>query len=81
MEGLIIQRNFAFQIGLGMTIKTAFRKHYENRLKQLKTASTNSPWAYTGGLIIGRNFASEIWRAYYYYYYLFFFFLEGGLII
>ena len=26
-----------------------------------KTASTNSPWAYSAGLIIGRIFASEIW--------------------
>ena len=31
MEGLIIGRNFAFQNGLGLTIKTA---------------STNSPWPY-----------------------------------
>ena len=45
-------------------------KHYENSLKQLKTASTNSPWAYIregllsegflglrfGGLIFGRAY-------------------------
>ena len=37
----------------------------KNSLKQLKTASTNSPWAYSGGLIIGRIFASEIWGAYF----------------
>ena len=30
-------------------------KHYEKSLKQLKTANTNSPWAYQ------RIFASEIW--------------------
>ena len=61
-EGLIIGRNFAFQNGLGLTIKTA---------------STNSPWVYIrdcllsegylrlrfGGLIFGRAF---------------FFFFEGG---
>ena len=36
-------------------------KHYENSLKQLKTASTNSPWAYIWeGFIIGRIFVSEI---------------------
>ena len=54
-EGLIIGRNFAFQNGLGLTIKTA---------------STNSPWAYIregllsegflclrfGGLIFGRAY-------------------------
>ena len=54
-EGLIIERNFAFQNGLGLTIKTA---------------STNSPWAYIregllsegfvrlrfGGLIFGRAY-------------------------
>ena len=43
-KGLIIGTNFAFQTGLGLTIKTA-EQHYENSLKQLKTASTNSPWA------------------------------------
>ena len=65
-EGLIIGRNFEFQNGLGLTIKTA---------------STNSPWAYIregllskgfvrlrfGGLIFGRAF--------------FFFWGGGGLII
>ena len=38
--------------------------HYENSLKHLETASTNSPWAYIrggGGLIIGGIFASENW--------------------
>ena len=55
LEGLIIGRNFAFQNGLGLTIKTA---------------SINSPWAYIwegllsegfvrlrfGGLIFGRAY-------------------------
>ena len=55
MEGLIIGGNFAFQNGLDLTIKTA---------------STNSPWAYIregllsegylhlrfGGLIFGRAY-------------------------
>ena len=36
-------------------------------LKQLRTANSNSPWTYhdSGGLIIGRIFASEIWGAYF----------------
>ena len=51
-------------------------KHYENSLKQLKTASTNSPWAYIreglllegflrlrfGGLVFGRAY---FWGYYY----------------
>ena len=50
-------------------------KHYENSLKQLKTASTNSPWAYFreglllegylrlrfGGLIFGRAYFFFFW--------------------
>ena len=68
-EGLIFGRNFAFQSGLGLTIKTA---------------STNSPSAYIregllsegfvrlrfGGLIFGRA-----------YLFIYFFFGGGGLII
>ena len=50
-EELIIGGNFAFQNGLGLTIKTA---------------NSNSPWVYIGGrVIIGRVFASEIWGAYF----------------
>ena len=66
MEGLIIGRNFAFQNGLGSPNKNS-PKHYENSLKQLKNASTNSPWAYPGGLVIRRivNVASEMWGAYF----------------
>ena len=45
-EGLIIGRNFAFQNGFGLTIKTAQHTAITNSLKQLKTVSTNSPWAY-----------------------------------
>ena len=44
-EGLIIGRNFAFQNGLGLTI-TEKPKTLRKQLKQPKTASTNSPWAY-----------------------------------
>ena len=33
---------------------------------------------YLGGLIIGRIFASEIWRGYFLFIYLFFFFWGGG---
>ena len=64
MEGLI-GRNFAFQNGLGSTLKTA-----KTLRKQYKTASTNSSWTYNregllsegrlrlrfGGLIFGRVF-------------------------
>ena len=65
-EGPVIGRNFAFQNGFGLSIKTA---------------SSNSLWGYIrgGGLMTGRVFASEIWglifgRAY-------FFWGGGGLII
>ena len=40
--------------------------NYENKLKQLQAASTNSPMGlYSGELIIRRIFASEIWGAYF----------------
>ena len=68
LEGLVIGRNFAFQNELGLTMKQpeTLRKQPE----QLKTASTNSPWAYIreglllegflrlrfGGLIFGRAY-------------------------
>ena len=53
-----------FQNGLGLTIKTASAMHY---LKPLKTASTNSPWAYIWeGLFI------------YLFIYFYFFFFGGG---
>ena len=62
-------------------------KYQENSLKQLKTASTNSSMGlYSGGLIIGMTFASEIWRAYFQegllllllFIIIFFFFGGGG---
>ena len=31
-------------------------KHYENSLKQLKTASTNSPWAYIRESLLPEDF-------------------------
>ena len=37
-------------------------KHYENSLKQLKTANTNSPWACILGAYYRKDFASEIWE-------------------
>ena len=40
-EGLIIKRNFAFQNGLGLTIKTA---------------STNNPWAYVREGLLSEGF-------------------------
>ena len=62
MEGLIIGRNFAFQNGLGLTIKTA---------------STNSPWAYIREGLLSEGylclrFGGLICRRAY------FFFLGGG---
>ena len=42
-EGLVVGRNFAFQNGFGLSIKTAKNT---NSLKQLKTANPNRPWAY-----------------------------------
>ena len=43
-EGIIIGRKFAFQNGLGLTIKQP--KTLRKQLKKLKNASTiNSPWA------------------------------------
>ena len=63
-----------FQNGLGLTISSL--KYYENSLKQLTKASTNSPWAYIwegllsegylrlrfGRLIFG---GAYFWGAYY----------------
>ena len=41
-------------------------KHYENTPKQLKTASTNSLWAYIQeGLLWEGFFASDIWGAHF----------------
>ena len=42
-------------------------KYYENSLKQLKTASTNSPLAYfqEGSLLEGYLGVSEIWGTYF----------------
>ena len=54
----LIGRNFAFQNGLGFTIKTP-----QTLRKQPKTANTNSPWE--EGLVIGWVFASEICGAYF----------------
>ena len=64
LEGLIIGRNFAFQNGLGLTIKTA---------------STNSLWAYIREGLSSEGFpgASEIWGAYFREG-LFLFFFWGG---
>ena len=43
----------------------------------IKTANSNSPWA-SGGLIIGRIFASEIWGRGVIFGRAFFFFWGGG---
>ena len=57
--GLIVERNFVFQNGLGLTIKNSLT-HYENSLKQL--ALTTSICLYLGGLVVRSIFASEIWE-------------------
>ena len=51
-EGLIIGRNFAFQNRLGLTIKTA---------------DSNSPWAYIREGLLSEEyyFVSEIWGTYF----------------
>ena len=60
---LIHQAPITVEVSMYQMKVTMFyvNKHYENSLKQLKTASTNSPWAYIWeGFIIGRIFVSEI---------------------
>ena len=55
-------KEFCVSKWVGLDNKNSL-KHYENSLKQLKTAGTNSPpWAYfrEGLIIIGRIFACEI---------------------
>ena len=37
-------RNFAFQSGFGLSIKSA-KNTKDNSLRQLKTTNSNSPWA------------------------------------
>ena len=74
-EELVIRRNFVFQNGIGLGNKNSL-KHYENSLKQLKTANTNSPWAYIreGVLLEGflhlRFEGLILWRAYFWGYLL-----------
>ena len=47
-------RNFTFQNGFGLTVETTY---YKTLQKRLKTASTNSPWAYIQeGLIYRKDF-------------------------
>ena len=66
-EGAYYWKEFCIPKWVGLDNKSCL-KHYENSLKQLKTASTNSPWAFIregslsegflhlrfGGLIFGR---------------------------
>ena len=73
-EGLIIGRNFAFQNGFGLSIKTAINTK-DNNVKQLKTAKTNSPWAYIWeGLLSGGYLQLRFGGAYFWED----FFLGGG---
>ena len=46
MEGRVIERKFAFQNEFGFSIKT-YKNTNDNSQKQLKTANSNSPWAYS----------------------------------
>ena len=81
--GLIIVRNFALQSGFRLTKKNSL-KYYENSLKQLKTASSNSPWAYIReGLLsegyLRLRFGKLIFgTAYFFFFFFFFFFWSGG---
>ena len=77
MEGRVIERKFAFQNEFGFSIKTS-KNTNDNSQKQLKTANSNSPWAYSqegllsegylclrfkgGGGLIGKAYS---WGAYY----------------
>ena len=56
--GLIFERNGVFQNGLGFAIKQL--KHQDNSLKQL-TLIVHGLILYSGGLIIGSIFVSQIW--------------------
>ena len=60
-ERLIIRGSFAFQNGLGLVIKTAL-KTIDNNLKKLDL-TLYGLILFSGVLIIGRIFASEISRA------------------
>ena len=74
--GAYYWKEFCVLKWVGRDNKDSLLKHYENSLKQLKTASANSPWAYIREALFSgaRIFASKIWglfvgRAY---------FLRGG---
>ena len=70
--GAYYWKEFCISEWVGLDNKNRVQ-HYENSLKQLKTANSNSPWAYIregllsegylhlrfGGLIFGRTFFSE----------------------
>ena len=81
--GAYYWKEFCVSKWVGLDNKNSL-KHEDNREKQLNTASGNSPWVYgSGGLIIGRIFASEIWEAYFreglfIYLFIYFFFWGGG---
>ena len=75
--GLIIERIFSFQNGLGMTIK-----HPKTLRKQPRIASTNSPWAYIQeGLLsegfLRLRFGELIFGRAYLFIYLFIYFSKG----
>ena len=68
--GAYYWNEFCVSKWLGLDNKNSL-KSYEDSLKRLTTAGTNSLWAYIWeGFIVRRIFASEIWGAYY----------SGGLI-
>ena len=59
-EGAYYWKELCVSKWVGLDNKNSLN-HYENSLKQLKTDSTNSPWAYIReGLL-----SSEIWGAYF----------------
>ena len=84
--GAYYWKEFCVSKWVGLDNKNSL-KHYENSLKQLKTANRNRPWAYIREGILSEGFLRlRFWglifgKAYYYHYPFSFFFFGGGLIM
>ena len=75
-EGLVIGKNFAFQNGLGLAIKTARNTNFKhNSLKPLKTVNTNSPWAYIWEGLLSKGYLHLRFGG---LLFIYFFFFGGG---
>ena len=62
-----MERVLHFKNVFGLSIETAKNTKITASLKhaQLKTANSNSPWAYIGEGLFSEGSASEIWGAYF----------------